>query len=243
LSSYTSTETDDDYCTDDDDGTTAPPHSTSTSPATTTLSSHTSSQTDDDTETNTKPPTHTTKPPTTPTSKPPKPTKSGGGHGHGDDDDGHGHGGHGGNGGGHGGIKTTTTTYTKTYTITSCKPTVTNCPYGHVTSEVITTTYICPDDDYTSFTTKTRTVSVIHTAKPTDKDSHHKPSEKTIWETATVVPLPSGYNHTKTGSSGPQTTGTGCTGAGCGKVTTNNGVKTGISFGLMALGAAAVLAL
>lgn len=36
----------------------------------------------------------------------------------------------------------------QTYTITSCKPTVTNCPVGKVTTEVFTsyTTY-CPDDD------------------------------------------------------------------------------------------------
>lgn len=39
--------------------------------------------------------------------------------------------------------ETITTHITTTYTITSCAPTVTNCPVGKVTTEVITTTY-CP---------------------------------------------------------------------------------------------------
>jgi hypothetical protein len=81
-----------------------------------------------------------------------------GGHGHG----GHGNGGHlynngtfanGTHGHGHGHHTTTapgvtethTITQTNTYTITSCPPVVTNCPYGKVTSEVVTiTTTYCP---------------------------------------------------------------------------------------------------
>jgi hypothetical protein len=39
---------------------------------------------------------------------------------------------------------TSTILYTKVYTITSCKPEVTNCPVGKVTSTVYTTTTICP---------------------------------------------------------------------------------------------------
>ncbi|KAK8150725.1 hypothetical protein G3M48_009615 [Beauveria asiatica] len=40
--------------------------------------------------------------------------------------------------------ETSITKVTKTYTITSCAPTVTNCPVGKVTTEVVTST-ICPD--------------------------------------------------------------------------------------------------
>lgn len=39
--------------------------------------------------------------------------------------------------------ETITTKVTKVYTITSCAPTVTNCPVGKVTTEVVTST-VCP---------------------------------------------------------------------------------------------------
>ncbi|CAG8959623.1 hypothetical protein HYFRA_00001526 [Hymenoscyphus fraxineus] len=39
---------------------------------------------------------------------------------------------------------TSTILLTKVATVTSCAPTVTNCPVGRVTSEIITTTTICP---------------------------------------------------------------------------------------------------
>lgn len=42
------------------------------------------------------------------------------------------------------GYTVSTVSVTKTYTITSCAPTVTNCPVGSVTSEVVVTTTICP---------------------------------------------------------------------------------------------------
>ncbi|KAK4443095.1 hypothetical protein QBC34DRAFT_443607 [Podospora aff. communis PSN243] len=44
--------------------------------------------------------------------------------------------------------ETSTILSTRTYTITSCKPTITNCPLGRVTTEVVTSysTY-CSDDD------------------------------------------------------------------------------------------------
>ncbi|KAI1107119.1 hypothetical protein F4804DRAFT_298619 [Jackrogersella minutella] len=42
------------------------------------------------------------------------------------------------------GFTTSTVEVTKVYTITSCKPTVTNCPVGVVTTEVSTTTTVCP---------------------------------------------------------------------------------------------------
>lgn len=41
------------------------------------------------------------------------------------------------------GPETVTTKVTKVYTITSCAPTVTNCPVGKVTTEIVTSTY-CP---------------------------------------------------------------------------------------------------
>ncbi|KAI1418671.1 glycoside hydrolase family 16 protein [Hypoxylon sp. FL1857] len=42
------------------------------------------------------------------------------------------------------GYTTSTVEVTKTYTITSCKPTVTNCPVGSVTTEISVTTTVCP---------------------------------------------------------------------------------------------------
>ncbi|KAI0838621.1 glycoside hydrolase family 16 protein [Hypoxylon sp. FL0890] len=42
------------------------------------------------------------------------------------------------------GYTTSTIEVTKTYTITSCKPTVTNCPVGSVTTEISVTTTVCP---------------------------------------------------------------------------------------------------
>ncbi|KAM3443892.1 hypothetical protein MY4824_000340 [Beauveria thailandica] len=54
--------------------------------------------------------------------------------------------------------ETSITKVTKTYTITSCAPTVTNCPVGKVTTEVITST-ICPDST-ASNTKKPNTSSV-----------------------------------------------------------------------------------
>ncbi|PHH90526.1 hypothetical protein CDD83_3392 [Cordyceps sp. RAO-2017] len=43
------------------------------------------------------------------------------------------------------GRETMTTTVTRTHTVTSCAPTVTDCPLGKVTTEVVTMTY-CPGD-------------------------------------------------------------------------------------------------
>merc|ERR1712098_75689 len=43
---------------------------------------------------------------------------------------------------------TTSTVYeTKEYTITSCAPTVTDCPVGHKTSTIITKTTVCPVEE------------------------------------------------------------------------------------------------
>merc|ERR1711977_528569 len=43
---------------------------------------------------------------------------------------------------------TTSTVYeTKEYTITSCAPTVTDCPVGHKTSTIITKTPVCPVEE------------------------------------------------------------------------------------------------
>ncbi|KAH7117505.1 hypothetical protein EDB81DRAFT_245436 [Dactylonectria macrodidyma] len=47
-------------------------------------------------------------------------------------------------------IVTSTITATNVYTITSCAPTVTNCPYGSVTTKVVTsTTLVCPQSTAT----------------------------------------------------------------------------------------------
>jgi hypothetical protein len=49
---------------------------------------------------------------------------------------------------------TTSTAYsTKTYTVTACAPTVTNCPYGSRSIEVVTSTTICPLT-YTEYSTE-----------------------------------------------------------------------------------------
>ncbi|KAH6892438.1 hypothetical protein B0T10DRAFT_605174 [Thelonectria olida] len=55
---------------------------------------------------------------------------------------------------------TTSTIYaTKTYTITSCAPTITKCPIGHVTTETVAvTTTVCPK-------TEKYTVSTVYTTK------------------------------------------------------------------------------
>jgi chitinase len=151
---------------------------------------------------------------------------------------------------------TTSTVYTtKVYTVTSCAPTVTDCPSKpYVTTETIPlyttvcpvsakttttspykgskspTTY-CPES--TSTTTKTTTLSLLTTVKAP------APSTTTyVYQTMTVVPQPSGYNKT-TAASKPVGTGA----AYPGKVTVNAGVKAGASLALVALGAVAVFVL
>jgi hypothetical protein len=57
-------------------------------------------------------------------------------------------------------LTTVTQTSTRTYTITSCAPTVTNCPINRVTTEVITaTTAVCPETTGTYTIHKTITCS------------------------------------------------------------------------------------
>lgn len=64
---------------------------------------------------------------------------------------------------------TSTFTTTKVYTITSCPPTVTNCPVGHITTEIITSlTTWCPGENPQP--TVTTTVSV-----PGCPGGHHCP--------------------------------------------------------------------
>jgi hypothetical protein len=53
---------------------------------------------------------------------------------------------------------------TRTYTISSCAPTITQCPYGHVTTEIISvTTTICP-------VTETESISVPEASAPSYSD-------------------------------------------------------------------------
>ncbi|TLD21075.1 hypothetical protein PspLS_09182 [Pyricularia sp. CBS 133598] len=62
---------------------------------------------------------------------------------------------------------TSTLTTTKTYTITSCAPTVTKCSIGKVTSEVITTTTVCPPEPTSTLRTTTihSTLSLTSTVR------------------------------------------------------------------------------
>jgi hypothetical protein len=113
---------------------------------------------------------------------------------------------------------------TTTYTITSCKPTVTNCPIGKVTSEVLTTVTICPVGG-----SKTGTPSLVTTATVVPVTTSAASGKTSTLSTAAAH---------GTGSTGRPA---GCSGAGC-TVTVNSGAKTGASLALLALGVFAVLA-
>ncbi|KAH9900137.1 hypothetical protein F4778DRAFT_158388 [Xylariomycetidae sp. FL2044] len=124
------------------------------------------------------------------------------------------------------GYTTRTVEVTKTYTITSCKPTVTNCPVGSVTTEVSVTTTVGPiggggsnppvaskpavtgaQTDVEKATTTTTTKSV---SKPSDvsggsgsgsgSNNNGKTTDVDVIITATVVPVTytakPGYNAT-----------------------------------------------
>lgn len=152
---------------------------------------------------------------------------------------------------------TTSTVYTTaTYTITSCKPEVTDCPakIGQVTTEVVPAyTTVCPigggsDTSVTTVYSTVQKTTTKHLPKPTSSaiETYIPSSVVVIEKTATVVPqpsaTPSGYNN-GTVSYPPAPQGTevtppgGCTGADCGPVIVSGGVKAGVSFGLVALGA------
>ncbi|POR37600.1 Putative endo-1,3(4)-beta-glucanase [Tolypocladium paradoxum] len=103
---------------------------------------------------------------------------------------------------GAGGRETTITTkVTRTYTITSCAPTVTNCPVGKVTSEVRTTTY-CPGEQtpgvpYVSVPGKASSASSSAPAKTASSvftaPSPLHPSQTTlIYQSQAAVPQPAG---------------------------------------------------
>jgi hypothetical protein len=65
---------------------------------------------------------------------------------------------------------TTSTVYdTKVYTVTSCAPTVTNCPVGHVTTETVGVyTTVCPvSEELTVSTVYTTDVHTITSCAPT----------------------------------------------------------------------------
>jgi chitinase len=88
---------------------------------------------------------------------------------------------------------------TSIYTVTSCAPTITNCPVGHVTTEIISLyTTVCPVAESTPVT-----VSLPPFTKPTSLPAGENTSTTTrsstftsyvtvkmIKSTATVVPTP-----------------------------------------------------
>ncbi|KAI0386622.1 glycoside hydrolase family 16 protein [Hypomontagnella monticulosa] len=135
---------------------------------------------------------------------------------------------------------TTSTIYeTSVRTITSCAPTVTNCPIGSVTSEVTVSTTVCPITKTTPTSSKPvvskpiESTSVVSTpvvskpveskpveSKPAESTPYvattpivSKPSETDVVVTATVVPITStfgGYNATlSTAVTVPAASGTG----------------------------------
>jgi hypothetical protein len=84
-----------------------------------------------------------------------------------------------------GGASTTDTiTYTSVYTITSCKPEVTDCParIGQVTSEVITTTTVCPVSGASS-TAGVVSSPAVSSPAPTGTDL----TTRTIFSTSTYT--------------------------------------------------------
>ncbi|KND89754.1 putative endo-1,3(4)-beta-glucanase [Tolypocladium ophioglossoides CBS 100239] len=111
------------------------------------------------------------------------------------------------------GKETITTKVTKTYTITSCAPTVTNCPVGKVITEVLTTTY-CPGEQTPGVPYVTGpgspSASSAAPAKATSSSftapSPFQPGQTTaIYLTQTVVPQPtpsgpSGNNNNNNGN-------------------------------------------
>ncbi|KAL5890222.1 hypothetical protein ACKVWC_005432 [Pyricularia oryzae] len=95
---------------------------------------------------------------------------------------------------------TSTLTTTKTYTITSCAPAVTNCPIGQVTSEVITTTTVCPPEP----TSTLKTTTIHSTLSLTSTIRIPRPSSSSVSSKSTP-PFPSssafgGSNSTLPGS-------------------------------------------
>ncbi|CAH0017245.1 unnamed protein product [Clonostachys rhizophaga] len=78
--------------------------------------------------------------------------------------------------------ETSTFTTTQTYTVTSCAPTVTNCPLGHVTTATITSTvYWCP--------ATSGTFTIPQTVVCTKPACQSNPTS-TINHVVTVVPAP-----------------------------------------------------
>lgn len=98
---------------------------------------------------------------------------------------------------------TSTVTATSVYTVTSCPPTVTNCPVGHVTTEVVTayTTY-CPKPtaDITQYSTimvtvtdcpKTVTNCPAHTTASVSTCIYTPvPTAQTVYTTVTLPTCP-----------------------------------------------------
>jgi hypothetical protein len=131
--------------------------------------------------------------------------------------------------GDNGSDKTTITTkVTRTYTITSCSPTVTKCPVGKVTTEVITTTYCPSEQTQVSFGPKGGFTT----------PSSLRPSKTILYKSETIVPKPTqagGWNHGPSNATaivqsrptGPQAV---CVGAFCG-VEAGNHTRTPSSQG------------
>ncbi|KAB5582231.1 aspartic peptidase domain-containing protein [Coniochaeta sp. 2T2.1] len=85
---------------------------------------------------------------------------------------------------------TSTLTRTDVYTVTSCPPTVTHCPYGQVTTEVVTlTTTFCPEST-TSYPATEKPVTTLSVSAPClncDKPSS-SPSITSIAGTGSLLP-------------------------------------------------------
>ncbi|KAF7557177.1 hypothetical protein G7Z17_g871 [Cylindrodendrum hubeiense] len=96
---------------------------------------------------------------------------------------------------------TSTVTATNVYTITSCAPTVTNCPYGSVTTAIVTsTTTWCPGEESKptkapetlTSTITTSTVYTITSCAPTVTRDYPWVPTKAIFYTLTVTNCPYG---------------------------------------------------
>ncbi|KAG8417995.1 hypothetical protein J3458_005441 [Metarhizium acridum] len=146
----------------------------------------------------------------------------------------HGNSGNNGNGGNNGNSGkgsnkiTITTKVTKIYTITSCAPTVTNCPVGKVTTEVVPATYRPGEETHPTGATGPKGG---FTAPPP-----FHPSKTIIYNTQTIVPVPKpakpsgGNNSTSNGTSIAQPRPSGsqvCVGPSCGAEPSSPAPNTG----------------
>ncbi|KAF8859661.1 phosphoglycerate mutase-like protein, partial [Acephala macrosclerotiorum] len=111
-------------------------------------------------------------------------------------------------------MTTSTILKTSVYTITSCPPTVKNCPIGEKTSTVYTSTTVCPVEEASSTSTAagewtTSTIVetssyVVTSCKHNDKHCRVGETTSTVYTTTTVCPV----DATTTSAAGSWTTST-----------------------------------